>query len=95
MIKIEDLENLPPEVGKFGRDGMSEIMNLATVLAYFLVFLIGLYHCFNEARHAWITRNSTGLTVFERRSYALKAGSSCSLGMLALIGLFDAARGVF
>ena len=81
--------------GKFGRDGMSEIMNLATVLAYFLVFLIGLYHCFNEARHAWITRNSTGLTVFERRSYALKAGSSCSLGMLALIGLFDAARGVF
>ena len=74
---------------------MSEIMNLATVLAYFLVFLIGLYHCFNEALHAWITRNNTGLTVFERRSYALKAGSSCSLGMLALIGLFDAARGVF
>lgn len=35
------------------------------------------------------------LTVFERRSYALKAGSSCSLGMLALIGLFEAARGVF
>ena len=74
---------------------MSEIMNLATVLAYFLVFLIGLYHCFNEAKLAWITRNNTGLTIFQRRSYALKAGTSLSLGVLALIGLFEAARGVF
>ena len=65
------------------------------ILAYFAVFLIGLYHCFNEAKLAWVTRNNTGLTVFERRSYALKAGSSLSLGVLALIGLFDAARGVF
>ena len=44
---------------------------------------------------AWITRNNTGLTVFERRSYILKAGSSVSLAVLALIGLFDAAKGVF
>ncbi|MCU4395926.1 hypothetical protein [Acinetobacter junii] len=65
------------------------------ILAFFAVFLIGLYHCFNEARLAWITRNSTGLTVFERRSYILKAGSSVSLAVLALIGLFDAAKGVF
>jgi hypothetical protein len=33
--------------------------------------------------------------VFERRSYILKAGSSISLAVLALIGLFDAAKGVF
>lgn len=65
------------------------------ILAFFAVFLLGLYHCFNEARLAWITRNSTGLTVFERRSYILKAGSSISLAVLALIGLFDAAKGVF
>ena len=65
------------------------------ILAFFAVFLIGLSHCFNEARLAWITRNSTGLTVFERRSYILKAGSSVSLAVLALIGLFDAAKGVF
>ena len=65
------------------------------ILAYFAVFLIGLYHCFNEARLAWITRNSTGLTVFERRSYILKAGLSISLAVLALVGLFDAAKGVF
>ena len=65
------------------------------ILAFFAVFLIGLYHCFNEARMAWITRNNTGLTVFERRSYILKAGSSVSLAVLALIGLFDAAKGVF
>mgnify|MGYP007026692925 FL=1 len=44
---------------------------------------------------AWITRNSTGLTVFERRSYILKAGSSITLAILALVGLFDAAKGVF
>ena len=65
------------------------------ILAFFAVFLLGLYHCFNEARLAWITRNSTGFTVFERRSYILKAGSSVSLAVLALIGLFDAAKGVF
>jgi hypothetical protein len=65
------------------------------ILAFFAVFLLGLYHCFNEARLAWITRNSTGLTVFERRSYILKAGLSISLAVLALIGLFDAAKGVF
>ncbi|ENU87444.1 hypothetical protein [Acinetobacter sp. CIP 102129] len=65
------------------------------ILAFFAVFLLGLYHCFNEARLAWITRNSTGLTVFERRSYILKAGLSISLAVLALVGLFDAAKGVF
>ena len=73
---------------------MSEIMNLATVLAYFLVFLIGLYHCFNEARHAWITRNNTGLTVFEKRAYKLKACASLSLAFLAILGLFQAMAGV-
>ncbi len=45
------------------------------ILAFFAVFLIGLYHCFTEARMAWITRNNTGLTVFERRSYILKVKS--------------------
>lgn len=65
------------------------------ILAFFAVFLLGLYYCFNEARLAWITRNNSGLTVFERRSYILKAGSSVSLALLALVGLFDAAKGVF
>lgn len=65
------------------------------ILAFFSVFLLGLYHCFKEAKMAWITRNSTGLTVFERRSYVLKAGASVSLAVLALIGLCDAAKGVF
>ncbi|MDA0697749.1 MAG: hypothetical protein O2793_15280 [Proteobacteria bacterium] len=66
-----------------------------SILAFFAVFLFGLYNCFKEARYAWITRKSIGLTVFERRSYILKAGSSVSLAVLALIGLFDAAKGVF
>lgn len=65
------------------------------ILAYFAVFMIGLYHCFNEAKLAWITRNTAGLTVFQRRAHILKAGSSFSLGVLALISIFDNARGVF
>ena len=65
------------------------------VCAYFAVFLIGLYHCFKEAQFAWITKNMEGLTVFQRRSYLLKACSSFCLGFLAVIGLYDAAKGVF
>lgn len=65
------------------------------ILAYFAVFLIGLYHCFNEAQLAWATRNTAGLTVFQRRACILKAGSSFSLGILAVISIFDAAKGIF
>lgn len=65
------------------------------ILAFFAVFLLGLFQCFQQARLAWISRNTNGLTVFERRSYLLKAGCSASLGLLALIGLYDATKGVF
>lgn len=65
------------------------------ILAFFAVFLLGLFQCFQQARLAWISRNTDGLTVFERRSYLLKAGCSASLGLLALIGLYDATKGVF
>ncbi|RSN84457.1 hypothetical protein EA770_02555 [Acinetobacter baumannii] len=73
---------------------MSELFNWATVLAYFAVFLMGLVSCFKEAKLAWITRNSTGLTIFKKRSYKLKAGASLSLAFLAIIGLFQAFQGV-
>ncbi|RSP34232.1 hypothetical protein [Acinetobacter baumannii] len=73
---------------------MSVIMNWATVLAYFAVFLMGLTSCFKEAKLAWITKNNTGLTVFEKRSYKLKAGASITLAFLAIIGLFQAFQGV-
>lgn len=65
------------------------------ILAFFAVFLLGLFQCFQQARLAWISRNTDGLTVFQRRSYLLKAGCSASLGLLALIGLYDASKGVF
>lgn len=65
------------------------------ILAFFAVFLLGLFQCFQQARLAWVSRNTDGLTVFERRSYLLKAGCSASLGLLALIGLYDATKGVF
>jgi len=65
------------------------------ILAFFAVFLLGLFQCFQQAHLAWVSRNTDGLTVFERRSYLLKAGCSASLGLLALIGLYDATKGVF
>ena len=63
------------------------------ILAYFAVFLIGRYHCFNEARLAWITRTNTGLTIFERRAYILKAGLALTLALLAIGGLLQAIAG--
>jgi hypothetical protein len=74
---------------------MAELFNWIVTLAYFAIFIIGLLDCFKDAKLSWITRSNTGLTVFERRSYILKAGSSISLAVLALVGLFDAAKGVF
>ncbi|MGQ1089521.1 hypothetical protein ACT4Z1_13340 [Acinetobacter baumannii] len=72
---------------------MNELLNWATVLAYFAVFLIGLGSCFKEAKLAWTTRNNTGLTIFEKRSYKFKAGASITLAFLAIIGLFQAFQG--
>lgn len=66
-----------------------------TILAFFAVFIYGVGHCFNEARLAWIARGKVGLTIFQRRSYLLKSGCSLSLALLALIGLYDATKGVF
>ncbi|QNX16010.1 hypothetical protein IC793_00900 [Acinetobacter seifertii] len=74
---------------------MTEIMNCLSVLALFAVFGIGLVTCCTEAKKAWSARKITGQTVFKRKAYSLKAGSSLCLAALALIGLFDAAKGVF
>lgn len=73
---------------------MNEIINWLTVLAYFVVFLIGLFNCFKEAKLAWITRNNTGLTIFDKRAYKLKAGATITLAFLAIIGLLQAFQGV-
>lgn len=73
---------------------MTELMNWLTILAYFAVFLMGLAACFKDAKLSWIKRNNTGLTVFEKRAYKLKAGASLSLAFLAILGLFQAMAGV-
>lgn len=65
-----------------------------TSIAYFLVFIIGLLTCFKEAKMAWITRKDTGLTVFEKRAYKLKAAISITIAFLAIMGLFQATQGV-
>ena len=74
---------------------MNELMNCLSVLALFAVFGIGLVTCCSQAKKAWSARKINGQTVFERKAYGLKAGSSLSLALLALIGLADAAKGVF
>ena len=63
------------------------------IIAYFLVFLMGLVSCFNEAKVAWLTRNTDGLTVFERRACILKAGCSLTLAAMAIGGLLQAIAG--
>jgi len=73
---------------------MTELMNWLTVLAYFVVFFIGLAGCFKDAKLSWFSRNNTGLTVFEKRAYKCKAGASLSLAFLAILGLLQAMAGV-
>ena len=73
---------------------MTELMNWLAILAYFAVFLIGLVACFKDAKLSWVTRNNTGLTVFEKRAYKLKASASLALAFLAILGLFQAMAGV-
>lgn len=73
---------------------MTELMNWLAILAYFAVFLMGLTACFKGAKLSWATRNNTGLTVFEKRAYKLKACASLSLAFLAILGLFQAMAGV-
>lgn len=73
---------------------MIELISWLTVLAYFAVFFMGLVVCFKEAKLAWITRNNTGLTIFEKRAYKLKTGASLSLAFLAILGLIQAIAGV-
>ena len=73
---------------------MTELMNWLVALAYFAVFLMGLAACFKDAKLSWLTRNNTGLTVFEKRAYKLKASASLALAFLAILGLFQAMAGV-
>ena len=73
---------------------MTELMNWLVALAYFAVFLMGLAACFKDAKLSWVTRNNTGLTVFEKRTYKLKASASLALAFLAILGLFQAMAGV-
>ena len=73
---------------------MTELMSWLTVLAYFAVFLMGLVACFKDAKLSRVTRNNTGLTVFEKRTYKLKASASLALAFLAILGLFQAMAGV-
>lgn len=60
------------------------------IIAYFLVFFIGLTNCFKEAKLAWLTRSNTGLTVFEKRAYTIKACVTTSIALCGLGGLVEA-----
>lgn len=60
------------------------------IIAYFVVFFIGIAACFNEARTAWASRMSSGLTVFEKRAYTVKAIIAVSLACTGIGGLVQA-----
>ncbi|ENW10171.1 hypothetical protein [Acinetobacter pittii] len=60
------------------------------IIAYFVIFFIGLGSCFKEAKLAWITRNSLGLTIFEKRAYTIKAGIAILIALCGLGGLIEA-----
>ncbi|ARG32175.1 hypothetical protein J7S89_00325 [Acinetobacter baumannii] len=60
------------------------------IIAYFLVFFIGIGSCFKEAKLAWLSRNSIGLTIFEKRAYTLKACIAILIAIFGLLGLLEA-----
>ncbi|HAV3836701.1 hypothetical protein EA702_18905 [Acinetobacter baumannii] len=60
------------------------------IIAYFLVFFIGIASCFKEAKLSWLSRNSVGLTIFEKRAYTLKAAVAILIAIFGLLGLIEA-----
>lgn len=59
------------------------------IIAYFVVFIIGLVACFNEAKTAWTTRKTDGLTVFEKRAYIAKASVALIIAFAGIGGLLQ------
>ncbi|ENX20169.1 hypothetical protein F892_03092 [Acinetobacter vivianii] len=64
------------------------------IIAYFVVFFIGVVACFNEAKTDLVALKNNGLTVFEKRAYAAKAGVAIVLAVAGLGGLIQAAMKV-
>ena len=65
------------------------------ILAYFFVFIVGLFTCFNHAKTAWINRKLVSNTAHQNHSYFLKAFCSIAIGCLAIGGLIQSSMGVF
>ncbi|RSN77917.1 hypothetical protein [Acinetobacter haemolyticus] len=61
------------------------------IIAYFIVFFIGVVACFKEAKNAWVARKINGLTVFEKRSYTAIASVSVLTACAGIGGLIQAA----
>ncbi|MCU4378239.1 hypothetical protein [Acinetobacter haemolyticus] len=54
------------------------------IIAFFLVYLIGLSVCFKEAKQAWNARKINSMTAFEKRAHVIK---SCTAIFIALAGI--------
>lgn len=65
-------------------------MTSTMIVAYFLVFFIGIVSCFKEAKLSWVARSNTGLTIFEKRAYILKAVVATLIALCGLGGLVEA-----
>ncbi|AZN69286.1 hypothetical protein DX910_14530 [Acinetobacter haemolyticus] len=60
------------------------------IIAYFIVFFIGVAACFKEAKTAWVARKNNGLTVFEKRAYTIIASASVLIAFAGIGGLAQA-----
>ncbi|TCM61899.1 hypothetical protein EC844_12653 [Acinetobacter calcoaceticus] len=72
---------------------MSILFNWVFIIAYFSVFIVGLFGCFNLSKQYWVARSMAGNTVFVKRALTIKATSTGLLGFCAIVGLIQAIKG--
>lgn len=72
---------------------MNILFNWIFVVAYFSVFILGLFGCFHLSKQYWVARSIAGNTIFVKRALTIKAASTGLLGFFALIGLIQAIKG--
>lgn len=72
---------------------MIEMLSWVFVIAYFSVFLFGLFTCFYLAKNYWMARTIQGNTAFAKRSLTLKAAAIMLIALCAVGGLLQAIAG--
>jgi len=73
---------------------MSELFNWVTVLAYFIVFFIGLVACFKNAHSALLCCQFSFIPSRNKCGYTLKVIAHSAIAVLGILGLIQAFAGV-